>query len=68
MAYKLVCVHPFHDPLTGRALARGDEITNQAHVAKHIAERDSHFRRVWIPDSEVLTLPAPSAPATSDGE
>lgn len=49
MAYKLVCVHPFHDSISDKQINRGDEIYDQDHMAKLIAaNRLHHFNRVYL--------------------
>lgn len=52
MAYKLVCVHPFHN------YVRGQEITDPDEVAKLSEDREHHFVRVAMPE---LQASAPSA-------
>lgn len=44
MAYKLVCIHPFG------TIKKGDEITDQAEVEKHLGDRGHHFVKVAVPD------------------
>ena len=53
MAYKLVCTIPFH------GFNKGDQVTDPAEVEKHLAKRDHHFVKVWVPDAEPAPAPAP---------
>ena len=49
MAYKLVCVHEFHDVISGAMISRGDEITDYDHMAQLVdADREHHFVRVQL--------------------
>lgn len=55
MAYKLVCIHEFHDSHTGKMINRGDEIHDYDHLAKihhgtpeHPHPRGHHFTRVHV--------------------
>lgn len=47
MAFKLICVHPFH------GYAKGQEITDQAEVARLMQDRDHHFVRVAMSEPRV---------------
>lgn len=44
MAYELVCVVPF------KKIKKGDRITDQAEVQKHLVDRHNHFVKVSVPD------------------
>ena len=45
MAYKLVCVHPFH------GYDKGQEITDANEVARLLVDREHHFVKVVAPAS-----------------
>jgi hypothetical protein len=70
MAYKLVCVHEFHDPISGKMINRGEEIYDYEHIAQLVdADREHHFVKValvmadaqweWPPKKGVKTEAAP---------
>jgi hypothetical protein len=74
MAYKLVCVHEFHDVISGKMINRGEEIYDYEHIAKLVdADREHHFVKVllvmadaqwdWPPKMGVKTEAAPTPPA-----
>lgn len=49
MAFKLVCVHEFHDHHTGEVIKRGQEIHDYEHIAKlYHGNRMHHFQRVHL--------------------
>lgn len=49
MAYKLVCVHEFHDHHSGEVIRRGEEIHDYEHMAILIdADREHHFVKVAL--------------------
>lgn len=49
MAYKLVCVHEFHDVHTGEVIVRGQEIHDYEHMAKLVdGDREHHFVKVAL--------------------
>lgn len=57
MAYKLVCVQPFH------GYAKGQEITDPTEVAKLSSDRDHHFVRVKLSDATPPAAPPPKSAA-----
>ena len=74
MAYKLVCVHEFHDVHTGEVIRRGQEIHDYDHIAKLVdGDREHHFVKValtmadaqwdWPPVVGVETESAPPVEA-----
>lgn len=64
--FKLVARESFHDRKTGRAVEKGDVITDQAEVARHSRERERHMIRVAMTPEEIAALtPPPAAPATA---
>jgi hypothetical protein len=49
MAYKLVCVHEFHDDISGKHISRGEEIYDYTHIAQLVAaNREHHFNKVHL--------------------
>ena len=49
MAFKLVCVHEFHDHHTGKMINRGQEILDYDHMAKLVeGNREHHFVKVAV--------------------
>ena len=49
MAYKLVCVHEFHDDISGAMINRGDEIYDYEQIAGlYAANRMHHFNKVLL--------------------
>lgn len=73
MAYKLVCVHEFHDDISGKMINRGDEIVDYTHIAKLVAaNREHHFNKIFLtmadaywdwPPKVPEETPAQAAPA-----
>jgi hypothetical protein len=54
MAYKLICIHPFHDHHSGRVIQRGEEILDYDHIHELVSsDRGHHFRRAHLPMEEV---------------
>lgn len=50
---KLVCTaQHFHDPVLGRLVHRGEQITNQDEVARLMEEREREFVRVTMSAEE----------------
>ena len=49
MAYKLVCIHEFHDDISGKMINRGEEIHDYEHIAQlYAANRMHHFNKVLL--------------------
>ena len=54
MKYHLVCVHPFDSYI------RGQKITDQDEVERHLNDREHHFVRVPAPEEEAPAVAAPA--------
>lgn len=60
MPFKLVCVHPFHDRVSGRTFERGDEVAVQDDVERLSDDREHHFVRVAISEEDATAASPPS--------
>jgi len=52
MAFKLVCVHSFHDRPLNKSFQKGDVVVDQALVARLVEERHKHFVKVAMTADE----------------
>ena len=52
MAFKLVCVHPFHDRPLNKSFKKGDVVFDQAMVERLKEERHKHFVKVTMTADE----------------
>lgn len=61
MAFKLVCVHSFHDRALNKMFEKGDVVFVQAHVERLKEERHKHFVKVAMTKDEESEHITPAA-------
>lgn len=60
MAFKLVCVHPFHDRALNKMFQKGEVVFSQDHVERLKEERHKHFVKVVMTKDEEAQHVAPA--------
>lgn len=60
MAFKLICVHPFHDRSLNKNFAKGEVVVDQQQVERLKEDRHKHFVKVVMTAEEEASLARPT--------